>query len=326
MHAIGIDMSKDLFHVAFSDTQVKKFMNTPEGIEEFMTAMEDLSCSVTDTRIGVEATGVYHLLCATTLRAHEWDIFVINPLESHRMITAGLRTVKTDRLDAIKIRTMVMIGKGYLFTDTTDTLALKALVVERQSLVDMRKQTRQRIEVHHLKERATGVALHDSGSAILETLTNEITAIERAMGGYDLDTQALLRSIPGVGKVTAATLVAFIGNINRFPTPEKLVAFIGLDSRVFQSGTSVQGKGYISKRGNKYLRHILFNAAFIARQHNPELGRYHAQKLAEGKHYYSALCAVERKLVHLIYAVWKRGTPYEKRESSKKKETAEVST
>lgn len=315
MQAIGIDMSKDTFHAAFSDTQVKKFMNTHEGIEEFMTFIEDLGCSVTDTRIGVEATGVYHLLLAVTLRDHEWDISVINPLESHRMITAGLRTVKTDRLDALKIRTMAMIGRGYLFTDTTDTLALKALVVERQALVDMRKMTKQRMEVHRLKERATGAVLHNSGSALLETLTNEITAIEDAMGGYEEDTQALLRSIPGIGKVTAGALVAFIGNIKRFPTPEKLVAFIGLDSRVFQSGTSVQGKGYISKRGNKYLRHVLFNAAFIARQHNPDLGRYHAQKLAEGKHYFSALCAVERKLVHLIYAVWKRGTPYQKRET-----------
>lgn len=314
MHAIGIDISKDTFHAAFSDEQVKKFMNTHEGVEAFMTFIEDIGCTVTDTRVGVEATGVYHLLLAVALRAHEWDIYVINPLESHRMITSGLRTVKTDRLDALKIRTMAMIGKGYLFTDTTDTLALKALVVERQALVDMRKMTKQRMEVHHLKEVATGVTLHDSGSAILETLTDEIEAIEDAMSNYEQETQTLLRSIPGIGKVSAVALVAFIGDINRFPTPEKLVAFIGLDSRVFQSGTSVQGKGYISKRGNKYLRHILFNAAFIARQHNPELERYHAQKLAEGKHYFSALCAVERKLVHLIYAVWKRGTPYQKRD------------
>lgn len=279
-----------------------------------MTFIEDIGFTVTDTRIGVEATGVYHLLFAITLRDHEWDVAVINPLESHRMITQGLRTVKTDRLDALKIRTMTTIGKGYLFTDTTDTIALKALVVERQALVDMRKMTKQRMEVHRLKEVATGVTLHDSGSAILEVLTEEIDAVEDAMSNYGEDAQALLRSIPGVGIVTAGALVAFIGDINRFPTPEKLVAFIGLDSRVFESGTSVHGKGFISKRGNKYLRHILFNAAFIARQHNPELGRYHAQKLAEGKHYFSALCAVERKLVHLIYAVWKRGTPYEKRE------------
>ena len=111
--------------------------------------------------------------------------------------------------------------------------------------------------------------------------------------------------------------MAFIGDIERFSTPEKLVAYIGLDCRVYQSGTSVQGKGYISKRGNGYLRQILFNAAFIARRHNPDLKRYHEKKLREGKHYFSAMCAVERKLVHLIYAVWKRGTPFVRRSQIK---------
>lgn len=313
MQAIGIDMSKDTFHAALDDERVTKFANTHDGIEEFMTCIEELGFTVSDTRIGVEATGVYHLLFAVTLRDHDWDVVVINPLESHRMITQGLRTVKTDRLDALKIRTMAMIGKGYLFTDTTDTLALKALVVERQALVDMRKMTKQRMEVHRLKEAATGMTLHDSGSALLETLSEEIRAIEDAMSNYEPDAQQLLRSIPGIGITTAASLVAFIGDIHRFSTPEKLVAYIGLDSRVFQSGTSIQGKGYISKRGNKYLRHVLFNAAFIARQHNPALKKYHEQKLKDGKHYFSALCAVERKLVHIIYAVWKRGAPFEKR-------------
>ncbi len=303
MQTIGIDMAKDTFHAAFDDRKVLKFENTPAGIEEFMTTLEDDDFPITDTRIGVEATGVYHLLFAVTLREHSWDVVVINPLESHRMITQGLRTVKTDRLDALKIRTMTSMGKGYLFTDTKDVLALKALVVERQALVEMRKMTKQRMGVHRLKETATGFAFYDSFTTVLEALSKEIKHIERSMRGYETETQKLLRSIPGLGSTTAAALVAFIGDINRFATPEKLVAYIGLDCRVYQSGTSVQGKGYISKHGNGYLRQMLFNAAFVARQHNPDLKSYHEQKLREGKHYFSALCAVERKLVHLIYAV-----------------------
>jgi transposase len=278
-----------------------------------MTAIEEADFTVTDTKIAVEATGAYHLLFAVTLREHSWDVVVINPLESHRMITQGLRTVKTDRKDALKIRTMAGMGKGYLFTDTKDVLALKALVVERQALVEMRKMTKQRTEVHRLREAATGLTLYNSFTAVLEILSQEIKHMERSMREYEAETQELLRSIPGIGVTTAASLVAFVGDVERFSTPEKLVAYIGLDCRVYQSGTSVQGKGYISKRGNGYLRHMLFNAAFIARQYNPELKEYHAQKLREGKHYFSAMCAVERKLVHLIYAVWKRGTPYVQR-------------
>ncbi len=313
MQAIGIDMSKNTFHAAFEDEKVLQFMNTREGIEAFMTLLEDCGYTSDEMRIGVEATGVYHLLLAVTLTDHEWDVFVINPLESHRMITQGLRTVKTDRLDALKIRTMTALGKGYLFTDTRETLILKALVVERQSLVEMRKMTRQRMDVHRIKEEAIGTSYCDSLHDIETVLNQAIKGIEKQMDMYEKETQTLLRSIPGIGRTTASALVAFIGNIHRFDTPEKLTAYIGLDCRVFQSGTSIHGKGYISRRGNLYLRHILFNAAFIARQYNPKLKEYFLKKTGEGKHYFSALVAVERKLVHIIWAVWTRGTPFESR-------------
>lgn len=313
MPAIGIDMSKQNFHAAFEDGRVQQFENTQTGIRAFAATARARGYSVGATRIGVEATGVYHLLLATTLTGQGWEVAVINPLESHRMITQGLRTVKTDRLDAIKIRTMTSLGKGYLFTDTKDTLALKALVVERQALVEMRQMTKQRMEVHRLKEQAAGLVFVDGLSTVKASVDRAIRELEAQFNAYAPETQGLLRSIPGIGLTTAATLVAFVGDIRRFATPEKLVAYVGLDCRVFQSGTSVHGKGYLSKRGNVYLRHILFNAAFIAKRHNPELHAYFLKKTGEGKHYFSALCAVERKLVHLIWAVWKRGTPFESR-------------
>jgi transposase len=70
---------------------------------------------------------------------------------------------------------------------------------------------------------------------------------------------------------------------------------------------------FLGSTSNRYPRHVLFNAAFIARRRNPELERYFLKKTADGKHYFSPHCAVERTLVHLIYAVWTRGTPFDKR-------------
>jgi transposase len=128
-------------------------------------------------------------------------------------------------------------------------------------------------------------------------------------------TQHLLRSIPGIGAVSSACLIAYIGDVHRFSTPEKLVAYIGLDCRVHQSGASINGRGYISKKGNRYLRAMLFNAAFTARRSNPALRDFFKKKVSEGKHYTSALVAVERKLVHIIWAVWTRGTPFVQRSS-----------
>jgi len=317
MTAIGIDMSKNTFHAAFDETTVHIFKNTSEGIGVFFRELERTGLAKNDITIGVEATGVYHLALCAAARKAGWRIVVINPLETYYVIRSqSLRQLKTDKKDALAIRLVTTEGHGYPFTDTDDVLALKSLVVEREGLVAMRAMTKNRMEAHAVKQEAVVAAMHDSFSEILAVLRKEIRAIEGKFALYEPGTQRLLRSIPGIGITTAAALVAYVGNINRFPSPEKLVAYIGMDCRVHESGTSIKGKGYISKRGNGYLRRMLFNAAFIARQKNPDLKTYFQKKTSQGKHYFSALCAVERKLIHLIWAVWKRGTPYELREST----------
>lgn len=313
MHTIGIDMSKASFHAAFDETSVKIFKNTREGILMFIETLTIRGCTPPETTIGTEATGVYHLLLCATLREHGWSIKVINPLVAHQAIQATLRKVKTDKHDALAIRRVLLLGAGYAYTDTSETLAFKTLFGERETLVHMRAKLRQQSHNHRTRQQAVSVPLHDGFKAVMHTLSTEIGRIEKKLPYHAAHTQTLLRSIPGVGTVTSAALVAHIGDIRRFSSPEKLVAYIGLDCRVHESGTSIRGKGYITKRGNRSLRHVLFNAAFIAKRYNPELGRYFEKKVKEGKHFFSALCAVERKLVHIIFAVWKRGTPFEER-------------
>ncbi len=313
MHAIGIDMAKDTFWAAFDDTTSRQFRNTEEGINEFTASLNVELLVRLNTTIGVEATGVYHLLLCARLKKNGWRSVVINPLITNRMITAGLRKVKTDRTDALIIRKAVLAGHGYEFTDTPDTLALKTLVTERAALVQVRAGMRQRIHAHGVRNEAASSTMHDSFSHTMKALSKDIKNIERRMSVCLPETQRLLRSIPGVGALSAAALVAFVGDIHRFSSPEKLTAYIGIDCRVHLSGTSIHGKGFITKRGNKYLRHVLFNAAFIAKRRDPGLKRYYEKKITEGKHCFAALVAVERKLIHIVWAVWKRGTPFEMR-------------
>jgi transposase len=311
MHTIGIDMSKDTFHVAFDEVDVRIFQNSDSGIVEFIVEMERRLWTKVDTLIGTESTGVYHLLLCQKLTLHGWKIKVINPLLAHRMFKSNLRYAKTDCHDALSIRKILLEGVGYLYTDTPEMLALKALVQERDSLAKIRAGVRQRIHVHKTRQKASAVDLRENFSGVVKLLTHEIYEIEKEMGKYATETQSLLRSIPGVGKVTAASLIAYVGDINRFPSAKQLTAYIGLDLRICESGTSIHGKSYLTKRGNRHLRFVLFNAAYRALNNNPDLQRYFAKKISEGKHYFSAMCAVERKLVHLIYAIWKRGTPFE---------------
>ena len=125
MHVIGIDMSKDTFHVAFDESLVEVFKNTDHGIQTFIETLQQKNHHTSDTVIGTEATGVYHLLLSETLRKLGWNIKVINPLLTHRMIASTLRRVKTDRHDALAVRKTLLTGAGYTYTDTPEVLGLK---------------------------------------------------------------------------------------------------------------------------------------------------------------------------------------------------------
>lgn len=82
----------------------------------------------------------------------------------------SLRRVKTDRHDALAIRKMVELGFGYPYMETDATIALKALVVEREGLVMMRSTTKHRLEAHRAKQDASTILLHDSYSGLLSVL------------------------------------------------------------------------------------------------------------------------------------------------------------
>jgi len=157
MIAIGIDMSKATFHAALDDSLVQKFKNTPEGIDTFIAAIP-LGHVPGDVAIGVESTGVYHLLLATTLTNAGYRIVVMNPLESYRFAAAqSLRNRKTDAGDARSIRAMVLHGVGRPFLETNDVLTLKALVSEREGLVDMLRTARQHREARSVCQTARNV-------------------------------------------------------------------------------------------------------------------------------------------------------------------------
>jgi transposase len=136
-----------------------------------------------------------------------------------------------------------------------------------------------------------------------QSLDNEITTVMDALPQY-------ITTIPGVGPVTGAIILAEIGDVNRFPAPEKLVAYAGIDPTVYQSGQFTATQTRMSKRGSPYLRHALWQAAFMASQHDPQLHAYYQRKRAEGKAHGTTIGAISRKLLHRIYIVLKEQRPY----------------
>lgn len=125
-----------------------------------------------------------------------------------------------------------------------------------------------------------------------------------------------LTTIPGLGPVTAATILSEIGDIQRFASVEKLVAYAGIDATVHQSGQFNATQMHMSKRGSPYLRRALWLSAFIASQQDAELNAYYERKRTEGKHHNTVIGAICRKLLARIFVVLKEQRPYEVRSGS----------
>ena len=119
-----------------------------------------------------------------------------------------------------------------------------------------------------------------------------------------------ITSIPGIGPVTGAAILAEIGDIHRFTEPEKLVAYSGIDVAVHQTGQFQSTQMHMSKRGSLHLRMALWQAASVAIRYDPDLAAYYQRKRAEGKHHNTVIGAVCRKLLARIYVVLKEQRPY----------------
>lgn len=120
-----------------------------------------------------------------------------------------------------------------------------------------------------------------------------------------------LHTIPGIGMIGAATILAEIGDISRFKNSSSLIAFAGIDPTVRQSGEFNSTHNHMSKRGSPYLRHAIFLAATTCSFHNSPLNAYYKKKRDQGKHHLTATGAVARKLTTVIYAVLRDSKPYE---------------
>lgn len=142
-------------------------------------------------------------------------------------------------------------------------------------------------------------------------LDKQIEALDIEIMKYYEQVDCYLHTIPGIGIIGAATILAEIGDISRFKNSSALVAFAGIDPTVRQSGEFNSTHNHMSKRGSPYLRHAIFLAATTCSFHNSPLNAYYKKKRDQGKHHLTATGAVARKLTTVIYAVLRDSKPYE---------------
>ena len=313
MTIIGIDISKRELVCARingkgEEKERWKIPNTETAITKWLVSI----AAHKRLLLGSESTSSYHLLVAKRCLAIHIPFKLLNPIVTKQFTKATVRGKKTDPADALTIARCLLQGEGYEITDHSFDPA-RILLRSAEKLADMRRAVHlmaRRYEEYASEEvdaarelRATEATLQKSAEAFRSMVT------ERT----DAATRKLLMSVPGVGRTLAPVFVAEIGTLARFRNAKALVAFAGLDPKGRQSGASLQKNTRLTKRGSPHLRRAAFLAASIAQRHDEECGAYYRKKRKEGRAYREATVANARHILARIYAVWKRGTPYEER-------------
>lgn len=177
------------------------------------------------------------------------------------------------------------------------------------------------LEIKAVARQSLGITIGvDAFAFQLRQIIEQIEFIEMQVEGLDREIEAYMEklqspvtTLPGVGPVYGAVILAEIGDISRFPSGKQIVSYAGLDATVNESGESQGRRTPISKRGSPYLRRALWGAAFVAAFHDPELSVYYQKLRQRGKHHGVAVGAVARKLCYLVFAVLSENRPYEVR-------------
>ena len=177
------------------------------------------------------------------------------------------------------------------------------------------------IAIRDAARNSIGVALPTKSMELRHTISL-IRELDREVEEIETEIQRIMDSmaspiltIPGINYRMGAMIIAEIGDISRFDSPDQILAYAGLSPSIYQSGQMQNSHARMEKRGSRYLRYALFNATKYVCQWDPVFRDYLAKKRSEGKHYNVAVSHAAKKLVRVIYALEKHQEPYQKREA-----------
>jgi transposase len=311
-NVLGIDISKSTFDVALlleDKVKTKKFDNKIKGFSELLEWLKKKE--VADLHVCMEATGTYGEALAAYLFDLGYTVSVVNPAKIKGFSLSELSRNKTDRADAQLIaRFCRALNPKPWIPKPQHIRELQEWVHRLGALQSMYYQENNRLEV------STG-NVQGSIKKIMKKLSQEIDEIKKNIHDHidqnpDLrEKNKLLETIPGVGEATISQVLAFIGNVEDFQNAKQLSAFVGLNPKQRQSGTSVSGRTRLSKIGSSSLRKAFYMPAIVAKKYNPIMKKFSDHLEKAGKPKMLIIGAIMRKLVHIIYGVLKSGKPFD---------------
>jgi transposase len=294
---VGIDVSKDQLDVAvLPGEEVFGLPRQAAGLDELVARLTAMPVKV----VAIEATGGFEAVVAASLAAAGIPVAVVNPAQIRSYAHAIGRRAKTDRIDALVIAAFAEATKPPVRPlPDEETVALGDLVARRRQIIQMIVSEQQR------RKRAAKRMLK-SIDRLLKALQKELSEIDAgiddAVRGSPLwrETEDLLSSIPGVGKVTARTLIAELPEIGTLDR-RKVAALVGVAPFTRQSGRW-RGRSFIGG-GRAAVRSVLYMAAIVAGRHNPILKAFRDRLIAAGKPPKVAIIAVARRLLTIANAI-----------------------
>ena len=331
MRFVGIDVHRDFCEVAIVEEggrprRAGRVASDPQALRRFA---EDLGAGC---QVALEATG-NALAIARILESHVERVVICDP-RATRAMTRG--RAKTDRIDAATLARLLAAGVlDRVWAADEASRVRRRLTSRRVQLVHQR--TREKNQVHAVLHRGLlgrppmsdlfGVAGRRWLSALplasderltVEGCLRQIDVLDAEVGLIEVEIarQALecaemrrLMTIPGIDAVSACALIGAIGDISRFPNPRALVAYLGLDPRVDQSGEGPARGGRISKQGPGRARHVLVEAAWILARSPGPLRAFH-QRIRARRGANVATVAVARKLAVTCWHMLSRQEDY----------------
>lgn len=324
MHYVGIDVSNEHLDFALLNDQghpirTARITNTRRAIAAWIAQLKKKDRVVLDQSLFcLEPTGHYSQLLLEVLVKHQTPTWLTHPM--HIKQSLGDQRGKSDQLDALRIAQYAhrFRDKARLFTsDNLKMTKLKQLLMKRQQLVDA--ATKLKAQISHVNKnmhkdlRTAFTRLDKAQLRKVQTLIEkvdhmvqvEIEAHPEVQERYDL-----ICSIPGIGRVLATNLLALTDDFTRFNSPRALACHCGVAPFEHSSGSSVRGKTRTSPKANTWLKSLLHMSALVAVRNDKGLAAYYKRKVDEGKPKLLVLNAVRAKLIHRVFAVLRKGEPY----------------
>jgi transposase len=308
---IGIDVSKEILDLAVHETETHwtskhEFNDFPQLVK----ALRDLN----PTRIIIEASGGLENLLVSQLATAGLPVIVVNPRQVRDFARATGQLAKTDRIDALVLaRFGATLEPDVRQLKSAETQELEALVARRAQLVNMLTAERVRLQQAQQQRR----------HSIIADLKAHISWLEKRLDKCEGDLSQLLRSspiwrtseerlrsVPGVGPVTALVLIAELPELGQLPD-KQIVALCGLAPHARDSG-KWHGKR-TTRGGRARVRTALYMAALVATKHNLVIKTFYRRLLRAGKEKKVALTACMRKLLVILNAMFRNQTSWQPR-------------